>query len=46
MCKVLLFAGTTEGREIAGRLKDTKVKLTVSVATDYGETLIDKADNI
>ena len=46
MCKVLLFAGTTEGREIAGRLKDTKVNLTVSVATDYGETLIDKAENI
>lgn len=46
MCKVLLFAGTTEGREIAQHLKNTIVSLTVSVATGYGETLIDKASNI
>ena len=38
--KVCLFAGTTEGRVIAGLLKDA-VDLTACVATEYGEELLD-----
>ena len=46
MNNVLLFAGTTEGRQIAEALRDTPVSLTVSVATEYGETLIAPAENV
>ena len=46
MNSILLFAGTTEGREIAEALRDQPVHLFVSVATEYGETLIAPADNI
>lgn len=34
--KTLLFAGTSEGRELAGRLAGTSIDLTLSVASDYG----------
>lgn len=46
MCKVLLFAGTTEGRRIAEGCRGKEVELTVSVATEYGETLIEPASNV
>lgn len=46
MTKVLLFAGTTEGREIAQGCRGKEIELTVSVATEYGETLIEPADNV
>lgn len=46
MSEVLLFAGTTEGRRIAEALSDQPVSVTVSVATEYGETLIAPAENI
>ena len=46
MRKVLLFAGTTEGREIAQGCRGKDIELTVSVATAYGETLIEPADNV
>lgn len=46
MNSILLFAGTTEGRHIAKVLKDQPVSVTVSVATEYGETLIAPAENI
>ena len=46
MNDILLFAGTTEGRHIAEALKNQPVRLTVSVATEYGETLIAPAENI
>ena len=46
MSDVLLFAGTTEGRKIAGACSGKNVSLIVSVATEYGETMIDPADNI
>ena len=37
MNKVLLFAGTTEGKEVAEFCKGKNIDLTVSVATEYGE---------
>ena len=46
MTKALLFAGTTEGREIAQGCREKDIELTVSVATAYGETLIEPADNV
>ena len=46
MNNVLLFAGTTEGRRIANALNGLQVSVTVSVATEYGETLITPSENI
>ena len=38
--KILLFGGTTEGRELAGILKNAGISHTVSVATEYGEEIL------
>ena len=46
MTKVLLFAGTTEGRNLAAACRNQDLDLYVSVATEYGKTRIDNADNI
>ena len=46
MTKALLFAGTTEGRKIAEGCRGKEIELTVSVATEYGETLIEPAENL
>ena len=46
MHRVLLFAGTTEGRLIAEGCRGRDIELTVSVATEYGETLIEPAENV
>ena len=40
MKKVLVFAGTTEGRELAELLADSKIKCSVCVATDYALELM------
>lgn len=40
MANILLFAGTSEGRILAERLSQCKIKLFVSVATQYGEALL------
>lgn len=37
---ILLFGGTTEGRELAHWLSKQKIKTTVCVATEYGKTLL------
>ncbi|MBE6050694.1 MAG: precorrin-6A reductase [Clostridium sp.] len=46
MCKVLIFAGTTEGRILAERLSKSSLELYFCVATEYGEKLLPKGDNI
>ncbi len=46
MNDVILFAGTTEGRMLAQSCKNQPLTLHVCVATDYGETLIEPAENI
>ncbi len=43
--KLCLFAGTTEGRRLAAILKDA-VDLTVCVATEYGQIMLDGTDGI
>lgn len=40
MKKVLVFAGTTEGRELAELLTDSNIKCSVCVATDYALELM------
>ena len=46
MRRALLFAGTTEGRRIAEECRGKDLELTVSVATEYGEALIEPAENV
>ena len=41
MCKILIFGGTAEGRELAQFCSDNEISAFVSVATDYGAELID-----
>ena len=40
MCKVIVFAGTTEGREIAEFLDRRQIPGHICVATEYGEQLL------
>lgn len=40
MYKLCVFAGTTEGRELAELLADQPVEVTACVATEYGEALL------
>ena len=46
MNKIVLFAGTTEGRLICEALRGKNVTVFVSVATEYGEEMIEEAENI
>lgn len=46
MCNVIIFAGTTEGRNLAEYLDRQKVNMHVCTATEYGESLIPKSDHI
>lgn len=36
-CKILVFAGTTEGREVVFRLLEKNIQVKVSVASEYGK---------
>lgn len=42
MDKILLFAGTTEGRNLAEFLEKNQIPAEVCVATQYGETLLEE----
>ena len=46
MCKLCVFAGTTEGRELTDFLCDQGVRVTACVATEYGETLLTPRENL
>lgn len=46
MHKILLFAGTTEGRLLAEEMSSWQAELFVCVATEYGSQLIPRSDNI
>lgn len=43
MKKILLFAGTTEGRLIWDYCKELRIPVTACVATEYGESLLEPA---
>lgn len=46
MCKLCVFAGTTEGRELVEFLCGQEVSVTACVATEYGETLLIPRENL
>lgn len=46
MFDICLFAGTTEGRQLAEYFLKTPLRVFVCVATEYGETLIPEGENI
>lgn len=44
MCEIFIFGGTTEGRVIAEWCVNHRIKVFVSVATDYGSKLLPKSE--
>lgn len=46
MFKICIFAGTTEGRELAELLKGRPVSVSAFTATEYGGSLIEAAGNV
>lgn len=46
MCRLLIFGGTSEGRELAEFCADNKIDAYISVTTDYGAELLPESDNI
>ena len=46
MCKVLIFAGTKEGREITEFLSENGINVYVCVATGYGKDLLPEGENV
>ena len=46
MCKVCIFAGTTEARWLVELLSSQSVAVTACVATEYGETLLPEASSV
>lgn len=46
MSKVLIYSGTTEGRNIAGNLGAAGIYCDVCVATEYGEQVMEESDYI
>lgn len=46
MSKLLLFAGTTEGRELAEFLTRNGIACEICVATEYGEQLLDMTSSL
>ena len=46
MCKICIFAGTTEARWLVELLSSQSVAVTACVATEYGETLLPEASSV
>ena len=46
MREVCLFAGTSEGRELAELLTAQGIRVYACVATEYGETLLEERENL
>lgn len=46
MCKICVFAGTTEGRRLIERLSGRGARLTAFVATEYGEVLLGDHEDV
>lgn len=46
MCKICVFAGTTEGRELIEFLCTQRADITACVATEYGQTLLEPRENL
>ena len=39
MCRVIVFAGTTEGRKLSAFLEERQIPAMICVATEYGESV-------
>ncbi|MDR0791073.1 MAG: precorrin-6A/cobalt-precorrin-6A reductase, partial [Methanomassiliicoccaceae archaeon] len=46
MTEIIIFGGTTEGRTLSEMLAENGLSVHVCVATEYGESLIQKSRNI
>ena len=46
MSEICVFAGTTEGRRLLEFLAGQDLRALACVATEYGETLVPRAENI
>ncbi len=46
MNRAVIFGGTAEGRRLAEYYRDKEIAVTLCVATEYGESLIEKGKNI
>ena len=46
MCKICIFAGTTEAHRLVELLSTQPVSVTACVATEYGETLLPEGGNV
>ena len=44
MSKILILAGTTEGRVLSDKLEEAGIKHIVSVASEYGETMLGEGE--
>ena len=44
--KILIYAGTTEGRTLAEKLAERGIKSDVSVATEYGNQVMEESEFI
>ncbi len=46
MSKILIYAGTTEGRKLSETLSEKGIACDVSVATEYGEQVMEPSKNV
>lgn len=46
MADIILFGGTSEGRELAVLLKEKNIRALVCVATEYGESLVSASGSV
>lgn len=46
MSRILIFSGTTEGRQLSEILSASSIDCDVCVATEYGEHIMDKSPNV
>ena len=42
MCRVIVFAGTTEGRKLSAFLEERQIPAIICVATEYGESVLEE----
>lgn len=46
MNRIVIFSGTTEGRMLAQTLSENEIHCIVSVATEYGESVMPEMDGV
>ncbi|EJW95109.1 Cobalamin (vitamin B12) biosynthesis CobK/CbiJ, precorrin-6x reductase, partial [gut metagenome] len=46
MSSVIVFAGTTEGRELAAFFAENQIPVVICVATEYGEAVLENVSQL